>query len=109
MLMDLKEPCPECPFRNDTPSYLTQHRAKQFSKALLNDQTFTCHKYCHSLGLDKTKEERHCAGALILLEKLNRPNQWMRWMERLQMYDRTKLNMDAPVFNSFEEFIEAQD
>lgn len=51
---------------------------------------------------------QHCAGALILLEKMEQPNQMMRWMERIGAYDRTKLDMDAPVFGDTEEFIEAQ-
>jgi len=44
-----------------------------------------------------TDEERHCAGALILLEKMKQPHQMMRIMERLRLYDRRKLNMGAPV------------
>jgi hypothetical protein len=43
---------------------------------------------------DKTP---HCAGALIFLEKREEPHQMMRICERLGMYDRTKLNMNANV------------
>ena len=56
-----------------------------------------------------TKGEMHCAGALILLEKLEQPSQMMRVCERIGMYDRTKLDMSAPVFESFDEMAEAQD
>ena len=52
--------------------------------------------------------EAHCAGALILLEKLNLPSQMMRIAERLGMYDRRKLDMLAPVFDSFVAMIKAQ-
>jgi pSer/pThr/pTyr-binding forkhead associated (FHA) protein len=52
--------------------------------------------------------EQHCAGATILLERLNRPNQMMRWMERLGGYDRTKLDMDAPVYRTPTAFVRAQ-
>jgi hypothetical protein len=31
----------------------------------------------------------------------------MRIAERLNMYDRTKLNMDAPVYNSFDQMMDA--
>lgn len=61
--------------------------------------------HCHLTGetdeetseLVPTAESKHCAGALIFLEKRDRPNQMMRISERLGLYDRTKLNMDAPV------------
>ena len=33
----------------------------------------------------------------------NAPHQMMRICERLGLYDRTKLNMDAPVFGSLAE------
>lgn len=39
----------------------------------------------------------HCAGALIFLEKRNRPNQMMRIAERTGSYDRRTLDMKAPV------------
>jgi hypothetical protein len=35
-----------------------------------------------------------------MLERLDRPNQMMRIAERLRYYDRTKLRMDSPVFES---------
>lgn len=51
-------------------------------------------------------QEMHCAGALILLERANRASQMMRIAERLGMYDRTKLDMQAKVFASFDEMYE---
>ena len=42
---------------------------------------------------------------MILLEKIERPNQLMRIMERLGFYDREKLDMTAPVFDTPKEFI----
>ena len=51
---------------------------------------------------------QHCSGALIVLEKLEQPNQMIRISERLGLYDRRKLNMKAPVFDDFDEFAEAQ-
>jgi len=32
----------------------------------------------------------------------------MRIAERIGIYDRTKINMNAPIFDSFDEMIEAQ-
>lgn len=77
--------------------------------------TFSCHKTVDydsiqwdddsepDVGYRHSAEEQHCAGALVLLEKLDKPNQMMRWMERLGAYDRTKLDMNAPVYGSFTE------
>lgn len=66
------------------------------------DKTFTCHK-----TISAPKQE-HCAGALIMLEKINLPNQMMRISERLRLYNRKELKYDAPVFDNFGDFILAQ-
>lgn len=55
------------------------------------------------------KNEQHCAGAMIILERLERPNQMMRICERLGLYDRRKLKMDAPVFEDFDAFVESME
>lgn len=71
--------------------------------------TFSCHKTT-DIGDEgeviETKNTQHCAGALILLEKIERPNQMMRWMERIGKYDRNRLDMNAPVFDNTSDFIE---
>lgn len=106
MKFNLVRPCAECPFRNDRPGYL--RRAKEISDGLLTDGTFTCHKtntYDDDGDAMETSDSEHCAGALILLEKLGRPDQMMRWMERLGAYDYKRLDMDSPVFNTPAEFI----
>lgn len=95
----LTTPCDACPFllgSGFTYARLMQHASGEFG----------CHKACElrddgdgegevfkSRG-DKTP---HCAGALIFLEKQDAPHQMMRICERIGVYDRTKLNMDAPV------------
>ena len=63
---------------------------------------FACHKTCELTEEDggeftPRKGSVHCAGALIYLEKRDRPHQMMRICERLGMYDRTKLDMEAEV------------
>lgn len=111
----LRTPCPDCPFRNDIPPYLTKGRVREMERDLARGE-FHCHKTLDysKIGDDDeddqpdSKNAAHCAGALILLEKLNRPSQMMRISERIGLYDRSKLDMDAPVFDSFEEMIEAQ-
>lgn len=112
MNFDQTNPCPNCPFRTDTLPYLTKARAKEISLAItIQQKTFTCHKYVEHNDEGEAVDNpdgQHCAGALILLEKLDQPNQMMRIAERLRFYDRKKLNMDAPVFNDCASFIKAQ-
>ena len=93
----MTEPCDACPFLKGsgfTWRSLVQHASGAFA----------CHKTC---GLDNDtgtyepkKKSLHCAGALIFLEKHNKPHQMMRICERFGMYDRSKLSMDAPVVSS---------
>ena len=102
MEFNLKKPCKDCPFKTDTlEGWLGEERAEEISNDLIYNQgTFACHK-----TLQAAKQE-HCAGALILLEKLDRPNQMMRIAERLGYYDRSKLDMFANVFDDQDDFIE---
>lgn len=109
MNFKLKTPCANCPFRTDVKAYLTQGRAEEIAEGITTEQqTFTCHK---TLSRDddgntlNSQQEQHCAGALIMLEHMDKPNQMMRIAERLGMYDRRQLDMDAPVFKTDVEFI----
>lgn len=98
MNYDLTSPCKECPYLEGsgfTWRSLCEHASGEFA----------CHKTCRlDDGTYEPQEKSlHCAGALIFLEKQNAPHQMMRICERLGFYDRTKLNMDAPVVSSPEE------
>lgn len=101
---NLKKPCKDCPFRTDNGFMLTVPRVREISESLLRGESFPCHKttrhddegdYCPDSG-----REMHCAGAMIMLERMERPNQIMRVAERLGWYDRNGLDMAAPVFES---------
>lgn len=95
MKYTLTEPCDQCPFligSGFTYRALAMHAAGEFA----------CHKACkvdEDTGdfVPRTDKTPHCAGALIFLEKQNRPHQMMRVCERIGLYDRTKLNMEARV------------
>lgn len=106
MKYDLRKPCDLCPFRNDDKRlYVDTERLAEFAAG-----AFCCHKTTESDddgSFTPKPDSQHCAGALIFLEKQNPPNQMMRIAERLGLYDRTKLDMDAPVFGSLEEVEEA--
>lgn len=96
MRYDMKDPCDACPFLKGsgfTFASLKRHASGEFAR----------HKTCE---LDEESGEfepkpgqksLHCAGALIFLEKRGEPHQMMRICERIGMYDRTKLNMNANV------------
>lgn len=105
----LKRPCGACPFRTDRAPFLSADRARDIADALHADASFHCHK---TLDLDADGDElevtassKHCAGAMIVLEHENRPNQMMRIAERLGLYDRTSLAMDSPVPESLEDWV----
>lgn len=104
MKHDLKTPCVNCPFRKNIEPFLRKERAREISSALMQDKSFQCHK---TIDLPNSKHQ-HCAGAMIMLEKIERPNQMMRISERLGLYDRSKLKMDEDVFDDFQDFIDAQ-
>lgn len=114
MKFEMTTPCADCPFRTDVKGYLRADRVREIRDSLLRDQgTFTCHKTTIPDPHDDSrrtdgKNAQHCAGAMILLEKMNSPNQMMRIAERVQAYDRSKLAMDAPVFDSFTDMAAAQ-
>lgn len=114
MKYDLRKPCDSCPFRSDITPFILPESAEEI---LTGQGDFPCHKTTNfEDDLDgeaspcrDTSNEHHCAGFLILLEKEGRPNQMMRISERLGMYDPNKIDMDAPVYDSIEECIEAHD
>lgn len=106
----LLRPCAKCPFRNDIPAYLREDRVREIQESLERSE-FPCHQTTeHDAEGDPVirGQESHYAGALILLEKLEQPSQMMRIAQRLGMYDPSKLDMSAPVFDDFDEMAEAQ-
>ncbi|MFS0883264.1 hypothetical protein [Metabacillus niabensis] len=99
MRFDLKKPCKDCPFikGSSTNVTLSEGRIEGIVKDLRNDMSFTCHK-----TLDKPKlEQQHCAGAMIFLEKEDRPNQIMRIAERIGLYDRSRLETCPNIIDDY--------
>lgn len=111
MKFDLTYPCPHCPFRKDSlKGWLGRDRATGIVASLfMHQHTFSCHETIHDdyegEGIEE-KDAQHCAGALILMERQETSNQLMRVAERCGKYDRTKLSMDAPVFEDGNQFID---
>ncbi len=95
MRYNLTTPCAACPF-------LIGNGFTYRSLVLHASGEFACHKACkvdedEGTFVPRNEKTPHCAGALIFLEKQDRPHQMMRICERLGMYDRTKLDMTANV------------
>jgi hypothetical protein len=95
MIYTMTTPCAECPFLKENRLGFTLSRLKQHASG-----EFGCHKACEvdEDGVFRADDRTpHCAGALIFLEKRDQSHQMMRIAERLGLYDRTKLNMKAPI------------
>lgn len=114
MKFDLKTPCNNCPFRTDVKPYLRPRRAIEISNSIAEGLTFSCHKTNEFVddedGFSETLEtenSQHCAGALILLVKEETPHQFLRIVERLGLFDPSKLDMKAPVYKSANKMIAA--
>jgi hypothetical protein len=110
MKFDMRRPCNNCPFRSDIKFPLDVERVEEIVHSITReDQTFACHKTTrHGYEGEHIphKDEQHCAGALIMLEKMENPNQMMRIAERLGVYDRHKLDMNyAPVYEDGDDMI----
>ena len=114
MRFTLKAPCKDCPFRNDKPKlkgWLGEDRATEIDDALSKDGAFPCHKtlgYCDDTGDRIVKTESiFCGGALIYLHKQGRlfDNAQTRIGAIFKMYAPDDLDMNAPVFDTKEDFI----
>jgi hypothetical protein len=104
----LPTPCASCPFLIEPRFYLDPQRVDEIAESIRDGASFSCHKTVDydddSTG--RGNRERQCAGVLITLEKEDAPNQMMRIAERVGMYDRAKLNMDANVYDSLDDWQE---
>ncbi len=107
----LTRPCKTCPFIRANLTPLRPGRVAEIER-LTERGAFTCHATTipdpdpdpEDAGnrVDGLKA-RHCAGLMIVREKLARPSQMMRIAERLGMYDPSKLDMKADVYDTFAE------
>lgn len=78
MKYTMTTPCDQCPFLNNSGfklAALYRHASGEFA----------CHKTCEVDDVGTFQPKR------------DRPHQMMRICERLGFYDRTKLDMEAPV------------
>lgn len=111
MRFDLKGPCSGCPFRTDGGvRHLGRKRAIEITESLCEGATFPCHKTTNEDDKGKriiNPSEQMCGGAMVLLEKTSGGNLAMHLARVLRWY-RGAVDLTAPVFNTFKQFIEAQ-
>lgn len=83
----------------------------------LERKTFACHETT-SVTTPQPRDARgrfakrvlqHCAGALILMHKTDTQGDMQQVAERLELYSRHDLRMDSPVYETWEQMIEAHD
>lgn len=107
----LKRPCGNCPFRSDKLPFLDRDRAQQIADSLEDDASFHCHKtlsYDTEDGAPEvTETSKHCAGAMITMEREGKANQMMRIGERLGLYNPEDLQMGSPVFDTLTDWVAA--
>lgn len=125
MRFNMVRPCPHCPFRSDNPPFLHKERAKEIAQAFKEGNWFACHQTTvyredEETGdgdMECTDSSEHCAGAMILLEKIGWPSQAMQLSERLgnlgclgdDFYRPERLEMTAPVYDSLETFVQVHE
>lgn len=123
----LRRPCKDCPFRKDrelNKGWLGRARAEDIARTtFLMGKDFLCHKTTHDddgdgYSYDDNDEYRYklkgtesiCAGASIMQIKLNKTSAWMQIAERLGFDDQIQamkqLDLDSPVFDSEQDFID---
>lgn len=105
----LKKPCKNCPFLKEGAIELHPNRVPGIVNELLSGEStgFSCHKTVYSKKTggqwvedpdaedgeryEQSGQEKQCAGALIVLEKMGKQTQLMQIMQRLGVYEPDKL------------------
>lgn len=109
-----RTPCKKCPFRTDVTPYLRPSRAREIAKSIREGAEFPCHETTvpdpdNDAENIATSSSQACAGALIIQEKQGSLNQLARISERIGLYDRDAMRLDAPVYASFADWVRAHD
>jgi hypothetical protein len=97
MTFGMTRPCVECPFLTNNNLYLHTRRAEEIAQAL-EHSTFACHMTLQQVP------QQHCAGALVIMARANTWGDMQQIAERIGLFDSTKLDLAANVFESFTAF-----
>lgn len=105
-MLDRKVPCSTCPFRTGQGAFrnLGTARATEIAESLLKGESFTCHSDIHR----RTHDRNQCVGAMLILDKLEQPNQIMQIASRLKLFDATQLQGRDDVFDNFDAWVVSQ-
>lgn len=100
VMFALSRPCGNCPFLKDGAIDLAPGRLEMIVAGLLSDDlsTFHCHKTVYrqsSLTRRPKGQQSMCAGAMIYLEKVNRPTVAMRLGRLYGVYDGEAMRTNA--------------
>lgn len=113
MRFDLRHPCDNCPFRRTPLFPLGTARREGIAADLSDDHSaFFCHKTTRfdEDGIHLPHEnEQHCAGAMLVLEKLGRPNIPMRIAQLVGIYSPEQLQEWDAVYDSLADFAHGED
>lgn len=125
MKYDLKTPCKNCPFRSDATriKFICRERAEEIEESAYRNG-FPCHLSAEieefeqdgniESGYVEGKNTQHCVG-FVIMHFLEGEDTWPGLVdddgeinsESVANYLRARVDMDAPVFGSSEEFIDA--
>jgi hypothetical protein len=118
---DLKTPCKNCPFRSDATriTFACRERAEEIAEQAYR-HGFPCHLSADYVEDDDTfdgesggfvfgEKTQHCVGAIIMFLKDGHESGWPGIDNDEELAERLAGQVDlyAPVFDSEEEFIEA--
>lgn len=105
-MLNRKVPCGTCPFRTTQGGLrgLRTDRAKEIAESLLRGESFTCHS---DLG-KRERDRNQCVGSMLILDKLQQPNQIMQVATRLNMFKVEDLQGSDVVFDNFDDWVRVQ-
>ena len=119
---DLKRPCKHCPFRTDDTAirFAARSRAEEIEESAYRNG-FPCHQHAEFADEEEDGEYRqsgyhaaddgssqHCAGALLMYLMSGSGNVPYEYLdEEEQERVENRLDWSAPVFESEEDFLEA--
>lgn len=116
MKYDLKTPCKNCPFRTDATAirFSCRERAEEIEESAYRNG-FPCHLSAHLDGDDEdggyeaTDNSQHCVGYIIMQLKGGGETIWpgIGNNERRAAKLSDQVDFDAPVFDSVEDFLDA--
>lgn len=112
-LQVMPRPCQNCPFSKKQPGFLGKARATEIAEGLNHGESFSCHKtldYKDGNGRAISGVTVMCAGAALLLENIDKPNQLMQLAQRLGIM-MAKVFYQSPegkeeAFENFQDFID---